>query len=75
VNSNTKGAEFRLRVVGTGGTVSLRGFYRGRLVIEAEDSSPDRIVTGTRAGIIGYGVSTGYLWRVSKWNAGPSAGG
>jgi hypothetical protein len=73
-NSVTTGAEFRLRVTGTGAAVTLTGFYRGQVIVTATDSAPERIVTGTRAGIIGYGLSSGYLWRLSNWNAGVSAG-
>lgn len=66
------GGEIRIRVIGTGPTVTVSGFYRGKERISVVDSAPDRITGGVRAGVIGMGLN-GYRWGLDDWMAATSA--
>lgn len=66
------GSEIRIRVVGTGPTVTITGFYRGLERLAVKDSAPDRITGGLRAGVIGLGLGAatgGYRWGLDDWSA------
>ena len=72
------GSEIRIRVIGSGPTVSITGFYRGKERLSVTDSAPDRITGGVRAGVIGLGLGAatgGYRWRLDNWRAATAVAG
>ncbi len=72
------GGEIRIRVVGTGPTVTITGFYRGLERLAVKDSAPDRITGGLRAGVVGLGLGAatrGYRWGLDDWSAALSVTG
>jgi hypothetical protein len=72
ITDQTYNSDIRIRVTGSGPSVTITSFYRGKPRQTIVDSAPDRITQGARAGIAGQGyiASRAYM---DDWRAGVTA--